>query len=66
MRQPLSAHSQAYVDDNGIVCTESRPATALAHFPDHGLNVIVLTNATQPPFTIRELAGEIAGFFLDR
>lgn len=38
-------------------------ATALAHFPDDGLSVIVLTNAAQPPFTIRDLAGEIASFF---
>lgn len=41
-------------------------ATALAHFPDDGLTVIVLTNAAQPPFAIRDLAGTLAVPFLAR
>jgi CubicO group peptidase (beta-lactamase class C family) len=41
-------------------------ATALAHFPDEGLSVVLLTNGAQPPFTMRDLAGEVAGFFRER
>ncbi|HLT46428.1 MAG TPA: serine hydrolase domain-containing protein [Rubricoccaceae bacterium] len=41
----------------------SGAATALAHFPDDGLSVIVLTNGAQPPFTIRDLAAGIVAFF---
>lgn len=39
-------------------------STAYARFPDDDVAVIILTNAGQPPFTIRELAGGIGAFFL--
>lgn len=38
-------------------------STVYARFPDEDVAVIVLTNAGQPPFTIRELAGGVASFF---
>ena len=40
-------------------------ATIYARFPDDDVAVIVLTNAGQPPSTIRELAGGVASFFFE-
>jgi len=40
-------------------------ATTLSVFPDDGLAVIVLTNADQPPFTIRDVGVGVARLFLD-
>ncbi len=40
-------------------------STALTHFPEKKLTVVVLSNADQPAGTIGELANEIAAFYLD-
>jgi CubicO group peptidase (beta-lactamase class C family) len=57
--RPIAGHRQVGHTGGG-----PSAATVLALFPDDGLAVIVLSNANQPAFSMRELAGGIASFFL--